>query len=200
MSLAGIYDKIITLKKREADIKESINQCQEEHYGKKSISKKDYINKVKRYYGKMEDLKESIARSEAKLAGNESPDEIHKALDALIKIKDDPKPISLQRERIDAIKGKVMPQSQPAKTPYKKSEGKPEGKNEIIGRIKGRIKVEDIKNLQKIQKGYIKHYSGYFSKLKSAQFEIKPRVISKITAYKGNILRHFKEVYKNEHE
>ena len=195
MSLAGIYDKIITLKKKEADIKESIDRCQEEHYGKKSISKKDYINKVKRYYSKMEELKESIAKSEAKLAGNENPGEIHKALDALINIKDNPKPISLQRERIDAIKSNVMPQSQLAK-PYKKSEGK----SEIIGRIKDRIKAGDIKNRQKMQKGYIKHYSGYFSGLKAAQFEIKPRVISKITAYKGNILRHFKEVYKNEHE
>ena len=89
-----------------------------------------------------------------------------------------------------------MPQSQLASTPYKKSEGK----KEIIGKIKDRIKAWDIKNRQKIQKGYIKHYSGYFSGLKSAQFEIKPRVISKIIAYKGNILRHFKEVYKNEHE
>ena len=196
MNGTGIYDKIITLKKKEADIKESVNQCQEEYYGKKSISKRDYIKNVRRYYGKMEKIKESIAKSEAKLAGNESQNEIHKALDALIKIKDNPNPISLQRERIGAIKSSVMSQSQLASTPYKKSEGK----KEIIGRIKDRIKAWDIKNRQKIQKGYIKHYSGYFSGLKSAQFEIKPRVISKIIAYKGNILRHFKEVYKNEHE
>ena len=196
MNLEGIYDKIITLKKKEADIKESVNQCQEEYYGKKSISKRDYIKNVRRYYGKMEKIKESIAKSEAKLAGNESQNEIHKALDALIKIKDNPNPISLQRERIGAIKSSVMSQSQLASTPYKKSEGK----KEIIGKIKDRIKAWDIKNRQKIQKGYIKHYSGYFSGLKSAQFEIKPRVISKIIAYKGNILRHFKEVYKNEHE
>lgn len=196
MNLAGIYDKIIILKKKEADIKELIDRCQEEHYGKKSISKRDYIKKVKRYYGKMENLKESIAKSEAKLAENESPNEIHKALDALIKLKDNPEPISLQREMIDAVKSSVMPKSQLAARPYKK----PEGKKEIIGKIKDTIKVENIKNLQNIQKGYIKHYSGYFSDLKAAQFEIKPRVISKITAYKANILRHFKEVYKNEHE
>lgn len=144
----------------------------------------------------MEKIKEHIAKLEAKLAGNESPDEIHKALDALIKIKDNSKPISLQRERTDAVKSSVMPQSQPASTPYKKSEGK----KEIIGKIKDKIKVGGIKNQKNMRKGYIKHYSGYFSDLKAAQFEIKPRVISKITAYKGNILRHFKEVYKNEHE
>ena len=167
MKAADIFNKIINWKKKEENIMEMADRCQEE----------------------------PIERLEAKSAADESPDEIHKALDALIKIKDSPKPISLQRERIDAIKSSVMSQSQLAK-PYKKSEGR----KEIIGRIKDGIKVEDIKNLQKIQKGYIKHYSGYFSKLKSAQFEIKPRVISKITAYKGNILRHFKEVYKNEHE
>ncbi len=116
-------------------------------------------------------------KKEAKSSADESHDEVHKALDALISIKDSPKPVSLQRDRIDAIKSNV-----------------------IIGKIKDRIKVEDIKNRQKIQKWYIKNYSGYFSGLKAAQFEIKPRVISKITAYKENILKHFKEVYKNEHE
>ncbi len=164
----------------------------------------DILNKIMNWRKKEEKItgmddrpqEEPIGRLETKSSADESHGEIHTALDALIKLKDNPKPISLQRERIDAIKSNVMPQSQPANTPYKKSEGK----KEIIGKLKGRIKVEDIKNRQKIQKGYIKHYSGYFSGLKSAQFEIKPRVISKITAYKGNILRHFKEVYKNEHE
>ena len=127
---------------------------------------------------------------------NESHNEIHKALDAVINIKDNPKPISLQRERIDAIKSNVMSQSQLPVRPYKKSEGK----SEIIGKMKDRIKVEDAKNRQKMQKWYIKHYSKYFLNLKAAQFEIKPRAISKITAYKKNILRHLKEVYKNEHE
>ncbi|MEK6869400.1 MAG: hypothetical protein AABX74_04175 [Nanoarchaeota archaeon] len=134
-------------------------------------------------------------KKEEKSSADESHGEVHTALDALINIKDNPKPISLQRDRIDAIKSSVMPQSQPA-APYKKSEGK----KEIISNLKDKIKVEDIKNQRKIGKGYIKHYSGYFSGLKSAQFEIKPRVISKITAYKGNILRHLKEVHKNEHE
>jgi len=167
MKAADIFNKIMNWKKKEENITKMADQCQEE----------------------------TIEILEAKSSADESSDGVHKALDALISIKDNPKPISLQRERIDAIKSNVMPQNQIAK-PYKKSEGK----KEVIGRIKGRIKVEDIKNLQKTQKGYIKHYSGYFSGLKAAQFEIKPRVISKITAYKGNILRHFKEVYKNEHE
>ena len=168
----------------------------------------DIFNKIVNWKKKEENItgvdgpsqEEPIDRMESKSAADESPDEVHKALDALISIKDNPKPISLQRERIDAIKSNVMPKNQIANAPYTKSEGRPEGKKEIIGRIKGRIKVEDIKNRQKMQKGYIKHYSGYFSNLKAVQFEIKPRVISKITAYKGNILRHFKEVYKNEHE
>jgi len=166
----------------------------------------DIFNKITNWKKKEENItgvadlsqEETIERLEATV--DDSSDGVHKALDALISIKDNPKPISLQRERIDAIKSNVMPQSQLANTPYKKLEGKSEGKREVIGRIKGRIKVEDIKNREKMQKGYIKHYSGYFSGLKAAQFEIKPRVISKITAYKGNILRHFKEVYKNEHE
>ncbi len=164
----------------------------------------DILNKIMNRKKKKETIigvadrsqEEPIERLEAKSSADETHDGIHKALDALISIKDNPKPISLQRERIDAIKSNVMPQSQPANTPYERSEGK----KEIIGRIKDKIKAGDIKNMQKMQKGYIKHYSGYFSGLKSAQFEIKPRAISKITAYKGNILRHFKEVYKNEHE
>ena len=165
----------------------------------------DIFNKITNWKKKEENItgvadlsqEETIERLEATV--DDSSDGVHKALDALISIKDNPKPISLQRERIDAIKSNVS-QSQIANAPYTKSEGRPEGKKEIIGRIIGRIKVEDIKNRQKMQKGYIKHYSGYFSGLKAEQFEIKPRVISKITAYISNILRHFKEVYKNEHE
>lgn len=168
MKAADIFNKIMNCKKKEENIISMADQSQEE----------------------------PIERLEAKSSADENHGEIHKALDALINIKDNPKPISLQRERIDAIKSNVMPQSQPANAPSKQSEGK----KEIIAKIKDKIKAGDIKNRQKIQKGYIKHYSKYFSGLKSAQFEIKPRVISKITAYKGNILRHFKEVYKNEHE
>ena len=168
MKAADIFNKIINWKKKEENIMEMADRCQEE----------------------------PIERLEAKSAADESPDEIHKALDALISIKDNPKPISLQRERIDAIKSNVMPPSQLAARSYKKSEGK----KEIIGKIKDKIKVGDIKNQQKVQKGYIKHHSRYFSNLKAAQFEIKPRAISKLTAHKNNILRHFKEVYKNEHE
>ena len=164
----------------------------------------DILNKIMNWKKKEENIAGvddrsqdgPIDRLEAKSSADESHGEVHTALDALINIKDNPKPVSLQRDRIDAIKSNVMPQSQPVNTPY----GKSEGKQEIIGKIKDRIKAGDIKNRQKIQKGYIKHYSGYFSGLKSAQFEIKPRVISKITAYKSNILRHFKGVYKNEHE
>ncbi len=168
MKIADILSKIMNRRKKEESIANMADRSQEE----------------------------PVEKSEAKSSADETQDGIYTALDALIKLKDNPKPISLQRERIDAIKSNLMPQSQLAARPYKKSEGK----KEIIGRIKGKIKAGDIKNRQKMQKGYIKHYSGYFSGLKSAQFEIKPRVISKITAYKGNILRHFKEVYKNEHE
>ena len=149
----------------------------------------DIFNKIINWKKKKQNTGKMIDRYQ------EEPVEIHKALDALINIKDNPKPISLQMERIDAIKSNVMSQSQLAARSYKKSEGK----KEIIGKIKDKIKAEDIKR-EKEQKEYIKHYSGYFSNLKAVQFEIKPRVISKITAYKGNILRHFKEVYKNEHE
>ena len=160
----------------------------------------DIFNKITNWKKKEENItgvadlsqEETIERLEATV--DDSSDGVHKALDALISIKDNPKPISLQRERIDAIKSNVS-QSQIAK-PYKKSEGK----KEIIDKIKDKIKAGGIKNQKNMRKGYIKHYSGYFSGLKAAQFEIKPRVISKITAYKGNILRHFKEVYKNEHE
>ena len=149
----------------------------------------DIFNKIINWKKKKQNTGKMIDRYQ------EEPVEIHKALDALINIKDNPKPISLQMERIDAIKSNVMSQSQLAARSYKKSEGK----KEIIGKIKDKIKAEDIKR-EKVQKEYIKHYSGYFSNLKAVQFEIKPRVISKITAYKGNILRQFKEVYKNEHE
>ena len=149
----------------------------------------DIFNKIINWKKKKQNTGKMIDRYQ------EEPVEIHKALDALINIKDNPKPISLQRERIDAIKSNVMPPSQLAARSYKKSEGK----KEIIGKIKDKIKAEDIKR-EKVQKEYIKHYSGYFSNLKAVQFEIKPRVISKITAYKGNILRQFKEVYKNERE
>jgi len=149
----------------------------------------DIFNKIINWKKKKQNTGKMIDRYQ------EEPVEIHKALDALINIKDNPKPISLQMERIDAIKSNVMSQSQLAARSYKKSEGK----KEIIGKIKDKIKAEDIKR-EKVQKEYIKHYSGYFSNLKAVQFEIKPRVISKITAYKGNILRQFKEVYKNERE
>ena len=168
MKIAGIYNKIMNWKKKEENIAGVDDRSQDG----------------------------PIDRLEAKSSADESHDEVHTALDALINIKDNPKPISLQRDRIDAVKSNVMPQSQPANAQYKQSESK----NEIIGKIKDKIKAGDIKNQKNMRKGYIKHYSGYFSGLKSAQFEIKPRVISKITAYKGNILRHFKEVYKNEHE
>src|SRR3989338_850077 len=149
----------------------------------------DIFNKIINWKKKKQNTGKMIDRYQ------EEPVEIHKALDALINIKDNPKHISLQMERIDAIKSNVMSQSQLAARSYKKSEGK----KEIIGKIKDKIKAEDIKR-EKVQKEYIKHYSGYFSNLKAVQFEIKPRVISKITAYKGNILRQFKEVYKNERE
>ena len=166
MKLADIFNKIMNWKKKEENIKGVADISQEE----------------------------TIERLEATV--DKSPDGVNKALDALIKIKDDSKPISLQRERIDAIKSNMMPQNQPTSRPYKKSEGK----KEIIDKIKDKIKAGGMKNQKNMRKGYIKHYSRYFSDSKAAQFEIKPRVISKITAYKGNILRHFKEVYKNEHE
>lgn len=171
MKAADIFNKIINWKKKEQNTGKMIGRYQEEPV-------------------------ENIEKLEAKSATDESHDGIHKALDALIRIKDGPRPISLQMEKIDAIKSNVMSKNQTAKKPCERLGGK----NEVIGKIKGRIKVGDIKTMQKMQKGYIKHYSGYFSNLRSAQVEIKPRAISKITAYKGNILRHFKEVYKSEHE
>ena len=103
---------------------------------------------------------------------------------------------NLLYKQICEEEGLLLSKQVEKKMPYKK----PSGKKEIISEIKDKIKVGGIKTAKKIRKGYIKHYSNYFSELKSAQFEIGPRVISKIIAYKRNILRHFKEVYKNEHE
>ena len=168
MKVPDIFNKIINWKKKEENIASMANKYQEQ----------------------------PIEGLEVKSTADESRDEIHKALDAVINIKDHPKPIPLQRERIDAIKSNIISKSQIAKAPHKKSEGK----NEIINKIKDKVKVNDIECKQKVQRGYIKHYSGYFSNLKSGQLEIKPRAISKITAYKSNILKHLKEAYKNEQE
>ena len=91
----------------------------------------DIFNKIINWKKKKQNTGKMIDRYQ------EEPVEIHKALDALINIKDNPKPISLQMERIDAIKSNVMSQSQLAARSYKKSEGK----KEIIGKIKDKIKA-----------------------------------------------------------
>lgn len=161
---------------------------------------KDIYNKVMGWNRKEQNIAVTgqhqmpVGALESKSAADEGREGVHKALDALIEIKENSKPISLERDRIDTIKSKVM-QNQPAAMPYNRSWSK----KEIICSLKGEIKFEDAKKRQKIKKGYIRHYSNYFSDLKGAQLEIKPKVISRIVSNKVNILRHFKEADKNEH-
>ena len=68
-----------------------------------------YLKKMRKYSPKRKKITETIARLGAKLAEKEdmSINDIHRLLNNLIKIKDNPKPISIKTEKIEAIKSKI---------------------------------------------------------------------------------------------